>query len=78
MISIPPHSNYKPLEPSELYLTAEEWRDALDARANARFSPFGAPERRRTPSIAARGRAATSRPSATSRTSTSSRRRPIM
>ncbi len=33
-------SNYKPLEPRELYLTAEEWRTRLDARAQARFSPF--------------------------------------
>ncbi len=30
MTSIPPHSNYKPLEPRELYLTADEWRERLD------------------------------------------------
>ncbi len=36
----PAHSNYKPLEPSALYLTADEWRDALAERANAQFSPF--------------------------------------
>jgi len=37
-------SNYKPLEPRELYLTAEEWRTRLDARAQARFSPFAPAE----------------------------------
>jgi len=33
-------SNYKPLEPRELYLTQNEWRLRLGARAQARFSPF--------------------------------------
>jgi transcription-repair coupling factor (superfamily II helicase) len=37
-------SNYKPLEPRELYLTAEEWRTRLGARAQARFSPFAPAE----------------------------------
>jgi transcription-repair coupling factor (superfamily II helicase) len=36
----PANSNYKPLEPSALYLTADEWRDALAERANGQFSPF--------------------------------------
>ncbi|GLI91906.1 transcription-repair coupling factor [Methylocystis echinoides] len=36
----PANSSYKPLEPKELYLTRSEWREALDARANAQFSPF--------------------------------------
>ncbi|HTO78576.1 MAG TPA: transcription-repair coupling factor, partial [Methylocystis sp.] len=40
----PANANYKPLEPRELYLTADEWRDALAARASAQFSPFDAPE----------------------------------
>ncbi len=43
-------SNYKPLEPRELYLTAEEWRTRLDARAQARFAAqggFHAPHPRR-------------------------------
>ncbi len=33
-------SNYKPLEPSQLYLTQEEWRARLEAVARGRFSPF--------------------------------------
>ncbi len=37
-------SNYKPLEPGELYLTQEEWRERLESRAQGRFSPFAAPE----------------------------------
>ncbi len=40
----PTASTYKPLEPSELYLTPEEWRAALDVRALAQFSPFAAHE----------------------------------
>ncbi len=36
----PAASNYKPLEPRELYLTPDEWRGALAARARAQFSPF--------------------------------------
>ncbi|WP_036285776.1 transcription-repair coupling factor [Methylocystis sp. ATCC 49242] len=36
----PAASNYKPLEPRELYLTSEEWSDALAERASAQFSPF--------------------------------------
>jgi transcription-repair coupling factor (superfamily II helicase) len=40
----PANSNYKPLEPRELYLTSSEWREALDARALAEFSPFAAPD----------------------------------
>lgn len=36
----PANSNYKPLEPSALYLKLDEWRDALAERANAQFSPF--------------------------------------
>ena len=77
-------SNYKPLEPRELYLTAEEWRTRLDARAQARFSPFAPAEgdgpspaagvssdaRRARASIFPRGRDATSRPSAISPRST--------
>ena len=41
-------SNYKPLEPRELYLTAEEWRDAARrAGAGALLALRAAPERRR-------------------------------
>ncbi|MEF3366998.1 transcription-repair coupling factor [Methylocystis sp. 9N] len=40
----PAASNYKPLEPRELYLTPDEWRDGLEARARAQFSPFAAHE----------------------------------
>ncbi len=40
----PAASTYKPLEPRELYLTPDEWRAALDARALAQFSPFAAHE----------------------------------
>ncbi len=36
----PANSAYKPLAPDALYLTGEEWRDALAARATAQFSPF--------------------------------------
>jgi transcription-repair coupling factor (superfamily II helicase) len=36
----PAASNYKPLEPAALYLTRDDWRDALAARAAAQFSPF--------------------------------------
>ena len=36
----PAHSGYKPLEPAALYLTRDDWRDALEARASAHFSPF--------------------------------------
>lgn len=41
----PAASGYKPLEPAALYLSAEEWRDALAERAGAQFTPFAAPER---------------------------------
>ena len=40
----PAASTYKPLEPRELYLTQEEWRDAVSARGQAQFSPFAAQE----------------------------------
>jgi len=40
----PANSNYKPLEPRELYLDKREWRAALEDRARAQFSPFAAPE----------------------------------
>ncbi len=33
-------SNYKPLEPDSLYLSAAEWDEALGARVTRRFSPF--------------------------------------
>ncbi len=36
----PANSTYKPLEPGALYLTNEEWREALASRAAAHFSPF--------------------------------------
>jgi transcription-repair coupling factor (superfamily II helicase) len=35
---------YRPLPPERLYLTAEEWQAALDARAVAQLSPFAAPD----------------------------------
>ena len=41
----PAASSYKPLEPAALYLSEDEWRDALAQRASAQFSPFAAPER---------------------------------
>lgn len=41
----PAASGYKPLDPAALYLSAEEWRDALAQRASAQFTPFAAPER---------------------------------
>jgi len=37
-------SNYKPLEPHELYLTQEDWGLQLEARAQAHFSPFAPTE----------------------------------
>jgi transcription-repair coupling factor (superfamily II helicase) len=39
----PGRSNYKPLPPAALYLSSEEWRLLLDARAQARFSPAETP-----------------------------------
>ncbi|RTL84622.1 MAG: transcription-repair coupling factor [Hyphomicrobiales bacterium] len=36
----PANSTYKPLEPGALYLTRDEWREALATRATAHFSPF--------------------------------------
>jgi len=41
----PAASGYKPLEPAALYLSEDEWRDALTRRAGAQFTPFAAPER---------------------------------
>jgi len=38
----PAKSTYKPIEPHELYLSADEWRDRLDERAYARFLAFAA------------------------------------
>ncbi|PWB82994.1 MAG: transcription-repair coupling factor, partial [Methylocystaceae bacterium] len=38
------NSNYKPLEPKELYLTLEEWRERLEAGALVRLSPFATPD----------------------------------
>ncbi len=40
----PAGSGYKPLEPAALYLSQDEWRDALARRASAQFSPFAAPQ----------------------------------
>ncbi|MBW0150254.1 MAG: transcription-repair coupling factor, partial [Phenylobacterium sp.] len=37
-------SNYRPLPPEQLYLTAEEWEGALATRPNRRFSAFNAVE----------------------------------
>ncbi len=37
-------ANYKPLEPRELYLTRDEWREALDGRGVGQFSSFDAPQ----------------------------------
>jgi len=40
----PSNSNYKPLPPNELYLTSDEWREKLEARAIGRFTPFAPPD----------------------------------
>jgi transcription-repair coupling factor (superfamily II helicase) len=37
-------SNYRPLPPEQLYLSAEEWESALATRPNRRFSAFNAVE----------------------------------
>jgi transcription-repair coupling factor (superfamily II helicase) len=42
--SDPAHCNYKPLPPDELYLSPEEFQQALAKAATARFTPFAAPE----------------------------------
>lgn len=41
--SDPSASNYKPLEPGRLYLTAENWRARLAATAHAQVTPFALP-----------------------------------
>ena len=50
-------SPYKPLVPSALYLTPEEWRKLLDTSAVARLSPFASPEGGSTNNIDCGGRA---------------------
>ncbi|MDH5558725.1 MAG: transcription-repair coupling factor, partial [Alphaproteobacteria bacterium] len=35
---------YKPVTPESMFLTAEEWRDALDTRPVVAFSPFALPD----------------------------------
>jgi transcription-repair coupling factor (superfamily II helicase) len=40
----PAASTYKPLKPRELYLTQEEWSDAIAARGRAQFAAFAASE----------------------------------
>jgi len=40
----PAESAYKPLPPSALYLSPDEWRSTIEKAAVARVSPFAAPE----------------------------------
>ena len=40
----PTQSPYKPLPPSSLYLSPNQWRTYLDARAVARITPFAVPD----------------------------------
>ncbi|MGA3302651.1 MAG: transcription-repair coupling factor [Methylovirgula sp.] len=40
----PAHSNYKPLPPDALYLSASQWRESLADGGVARITPFAQPE----------------------------------
>ena len=65
---------YKPLPPEALYLAPDEWAERIGERSPRRVDAFRAAgiERPASSSIAARGRAAASPPSAPRRTPTSS------
>ena len=68
----PGKADYKPLPPTRLYLTEDEWKERLAASPLARLTPFEAPPDAPTSSIAAAMSGATSPPSGRTRTPTCS------